>query len=647
MFHKMKVLAEAHKFIAGIVVVLLAGGAYAGYQSLKGNSATEVRYVLAAPIKGTITTSVSGSGQVSVSQQVDVKTKSAGEIVAVHIKKGQEVKAGALLAQLDTRDAQKAVRDAQINLESAQIAMEKLKKPADKLSVVQAENSLAQAKRELADLQTPPDSVTLLQAQNSLEAAKESKQKAQDDLKKSYEDGIGDISSAFLDFPTMMTGLSDMFFGKTVVFSQENIDWYTGQVFSEDLITALKYKDDFRTAYAAALDHYTKNAAHFQSASYASPESTEDLIEETLQAATFVADAVKSANNYVDFAQSSLTKHNSTIPAVMAAHQATLDSYTAKANTHSSSLLAAKRSIEDNKNAGVGAERSIAEKAASLEKLNKGADANAIQTAKEKIREREESLKKLKAGAEVLDIKSQDLTLRQRTIALADAREKLTDATVRAPFDGIIAKADIKKGDSLASGAIAATLITKQRMAEISLNEVDVAKVKAGQKTTLTFDAVENLTITGEVAELDALGTVSQGVVTYGVKILFDTQDERVKPGMSVSASIITDIRQDVLIVPNGAIKTQGDASYVEMFDEPFTNPSNQGVTSSMPPRQQIVEVGISNDTSTEITSGLKESDQIIIRTLTTSAATSTQAPSIFRGGTGLGGGGGAFRIPR
>ena len=74
------------------------------------------------------------------------------------------------------------------------------------------------------------------------------------------------------------------------------------------------------------------------------------------------------------------------------------------------------------------------------------------------------------------------------------------------------------------------------------------------------------------------------------------------------------------------------------MFDQPIQNPSSQGVTSDIPPRQQVVQIGISNDTETEIISGLKEGDQIIIRTVTASAAkpATTQAPSLF--GTGGGG---------
>ena len=189
----------------------------------------------------------------------------------------------------------------------------------------------------------------------------------------------------------------------------------------------------------------------------------------------------------------------------------------------------------------------------------------------------------------------------------------------------------MKKNDTLASGGVAAVLITKQRTADLSFNEIDVARIKMAQKVNLTFDAVQGLNITGKVADIDTIGTVTQGVVTYSVKITFDTQDERVKPGMSVSAAIITDVKTDVIIVPNSAVKSQGDAHYVEM-----------GVSSTIPPRQQTVEVGISNDSSTEIVSGLKEGDQVVTRTVLAQAAKpAATAPSLFGSGGRIGGGGG------
>jgi len=223
--------------------------------------------------------------------------------------------------------------------------------------------------------------------------------------------------------------------------------------------------------------------------------------------------------------------------------------------------------------------------------------------------------------------------LQQRRNAVADARANLANYTIRAPFDGVLAKVSVQKGDSVSAGTAAATMITNQQTVEISLNEVDLSKVKVGQKVNLTFDAVADLNITGAVADIDAIGTVSQGVVTYNVKISLDTQDERVKPGMSVSASIITDIKQDVLMVQSSAIKGSGEDQYVEMpntaVDASQLN-QNSGIMLDGVKRQ-VVTIGISNDTQTEIVSGLNENDQYISRTISSAKTTTQQGSSILQ----------------
>jgi multidrug efflux pump subunit AcrA (membrane-fusion protein) len=191
------------------------------------------------------------------------------------------------------------------------------------------------------------------------------------------------------------------------------------------------------------------------------------------------------------------------------------------------------------------------------------------------------------------------------------------------------------------------TIITTQQNATVSLNEVDIAKIQLGQKVTLTFDAVPNLTIAGKVSQIDSIGTVSQGVVNYNVKINFDTNDAKIKPGMTANAAIITNVAQDVLTVPNSAVKNQGGTTYVQMFDTPLPAPlpGVQGSPSSVPPTQQIVVVGVSDNTSTEIISGLNEGDEIVTKTITSATTTTATAPSIL--GTPGGGnrGSGSLRI--
>ncbi|MDO8583958.1 MAG: HlyD family efflux transporter periplasmic adaptor subunit, partial [bacterium] len=272
--------------------------------------------------------------------------------------------------------------------------------------------------------------------------------------------------------------------------------------------------------------------------------------------------------------------------------------------------------------------------------------------------EKTESLAKLKAGAETLDISASELSIRQRENALQDAKDKLADYFIRAPFDGTVATLTVKKTDSVGSGASLGTLITKQKVAEVSLNEVDVAKIAVGQEATLTFDAIDRLVISGKVIELDTVGTVSQGVVTYNVKVGFDSGANQVKPGMSVTANIVTEKKVDVLIVPQTAVKTQGRQRYMEVVrdaDMPQEAGARviQGVTLLIPPTRQNVEVGLSNDTETEIVSGLEEGQAIVVRTIAAGAASpvsTQQAPTIFGatgGGNRAGGGNATFRAQR
>ena len=587
LYTSVKKYAFAHKVMSGIILIAVLGGGYWGYGKLTSTSG-ETRYVVAQVQKGTLIVSITGTGQVSTSNQLDVKPKVSGEILSVPVKNGQAIKSGALIAVVDSTQAQKAVRDAEANLQSAELSLEKLQKPADQLSITQAQNTLAQAQ--------------------------ESKQNATDDLAKAYADGFNEVSDTFVDFPNTMVGLHDILFTTNSQLggsSQENIDYYASVI---ELISGTnegqQFKTDVQTKYDAAKAGYDKAFSDYKATSRsAGPSAIAALIQETNDAVTLASEAIKSANNLIQLYRDTFTDHNLTPSSVATSHLTTLNGYATTLNSHTSSLLADLTTVRTSTQAIASAERSIT--------------AN------------QQSLDKLMGGADGLDIQSSQLTVTQRKNALQDAKDNLTNYYVRAPFDGTIAALNVKVHDFAGSTAIA-TIITQSKIAELNLNEVDAASTAVGNKATLTFDAVPDLTIAGTVSEIDTVGTVSQGVVTYKVKISFDTQDNRVKPGMSVSAAIQTAVKQDVLLVPSSAVKTQGNFSYVQVFNPPLTGDTNspQGIVSTQTPQQVPVETGLSNDTATEIISVLTEGDQVIARTIATSAQTAaTQAPSLFGGG--------------
>jgi len=141
-------------------------------------------------------------------------------------------------------------------------------------------------------------------------------------------------------------------------------------------------------------------------------------------------------------------------------------------------------------------------------------------------------------------------------------------------------------------------------------SEIDVSKIKPGQKATITIDALSDKTYTGEVLAVDKTGEVSSSVVSYPLTIKFDDEASEVLPNMSATANIIIAKKIDVLTVPSSAIVKQNGETFVRQI--------KNGKLVFTP-----VEVGISSDTKTEVISGLKEGDEIVTLVVN-SAQTST-----------------------
>lgn len=253
--------------------------------------------------------------------------------------------------------------------------------------------------------------------------------------------------------------------------------------------------------------------------------------------------------------------------------------------------------------------------------------------------ENEKSLKDKYKAAEI----SLDVAEKNVETNWSSYQNALTDASKRkvvSPINGTVNAVNIKNGDDLGrlssnSNSSAPIIIGDlgTLKAQIEVNEVDIANVSIGQKVSLTFNAIDGLTSTGKVEKMDSLGTLTSGVVTYNVIIGFDSLDSRIKPEMSVSAAIITEEKQNVILVPNSAVKTQKGGSYVQVLN---------GQT----PENKTVKVGLSNDTQTEIISGINVGDKVVIQTINSnSGSSSTPSTSSRTGGSsvripGMGGGG-------
>lgn len=545
--------AGRHKIFSAFVAVAVLWSGWYAYGKFNSASA-ETRYVLEAVQRGTLVASVSGSGQVSASNQFDVKPKVSGNVVSVGVKEGQKVSAGTLLIQLDSTDARKAVRDAESNLDAARLSLEKLK----------------------------------LSSTN---------------IDKLVEDAFAEISNAFLDFPGVISTIQEVLASETLnPKSQSNSDFYKDFVGQKDDANFQKvslFVNSALSDYSTARSDYDDAFILYKNTDrYASQTTIETLLANAITSAKSISQALKSQQNLLDFLVDYASTNSKKLPALISTYKDALKTNIGLINGDLSNLTSINNSIQNSP----------------------------------------------------LDIRSQQISITQKENSLNDAKENLSNYDIHAPFDGIVAKLNVKQGDSASGGTAVVTMINLQKIAEISLNEVDVSKIKINQKTTLTFDAIPDLTITGKVVQIDTIGSIAQGVVTYSIKIAFDTEDSRVRPGMSVSAAIITDTKQDVLLVPNAAVKPQGGAYYVEILDTAQVGSSSlgvattQGIVSKIQPRRQSVEIGLLNDSATEITGGLAEGDFVVVRTVTGSSQGASQTQSSAGGLRIPGIGGGGFR---
>lgn len=653
-----------HKVAVIIIILIVVVGGYWYTNSSKAVD-TAIQYTIAPVQRGMLIVSVSESGQAIVSNQLDLHPHVSGTILNINVQEGQKVGTGAVLATLDTRDVEKSVRDAELALQTAKLALQKLQKSPDAATVMQATDELNQAKRALSDLQKPADNTDVLQArdavtqaQRDLDQAKSASdqqtQSSTQTLTSAYADGYNAVSSAFADLTPVMTDIQSFRRGDSDPV--DHIAEYQSLLGVSN--TSL---NNFAIDYGTLSQLYSDALQKFQTSSRSSSQSElYQILNNTLGLAKIMAQTLQDAQLTLD----AIARRGYSGEAIAP----TIDSLTPKIRTDLTTInrdvaslqsaigkidsvdLSNPTDTQKNQNTIATAQEKLQERQAALNKLLAGPKATDIATAQERVKEKEAALQKLQSGPDALDVQNQELTIQQKANALADAKVHLDDYVISAPFNGLIGKITLHVGDAVTGSTLFTTLTADQLEGQITLNEVDIANVKLGNQVTVSFDALPALTLTGRIIQIDAVGTVSQGVVTYTAKIGFDAVNQELKPGMSLNATVITDSSQNVLLVPSAAVKSQGATHYVEVID-PATiatiNDAGTIVTTTSVPTRQTVVLGKANDTQTEIVSGMQEGQQVVTQTTNPSASTTRSTSSTagglripgLTGGSGFGGG--------
>ncbi|HJR81756.1 MAG TPA: efflux RND transporter periplasmic adaptor subunit, partial [Anaerolineales bacterium] len=188
----------------------------------------------------------------------------------------------------------------------------------------------------------------------------------------------------------------------------------------------------------------------------------------------------------------------------------------------------------------------------------------------------------------------------------AEARVDAAQATLNlarliAPFSGIVTEAYPLPGDQVAAGATAFRLDDlSSLLVDVEVSEVDINSVSIGQPVTLSFDAILGKEYNGEVVEVAQTGTAVQGVVNFKVTVELTNADQDVKPGMTAAVNIVVNEMQDVVLVPNRAVRLVEGQRVVYLLAE------NQAVKTE-------IRLGPSSDTMSVIAGGGVEEGDIVI----------------------------------
>ncbi|PGV46694.1 efflux RND transporter periplasmic adaptor subunit [Bacillus sp. AFS037270] len=210
------------------------------------------------------------------------------------------------------------------------------------------------------------------------------------------------------------------------------------------------------------------------------------------------------------------------------------------------------------------------------------------------------------------------------TVSAGDELVTFTDDSdpITAPTSGTITTVSVASGDRINKGMVVAHLTNYNDLQTVvSVDELDIPKVKVGQTVTLTVSAYPDATYTGKVTAVAEEGTSSSGSSTFNVTIHID-KPTNLKVGMSTSATILTASKTDALYVPVDAIYTNDNKEkYVIIASANGSTDSSSGTTGE----QKTVKTGIETDEYVEITEGVTEGQTVQLPELTSSSSSTNQ----------------------
>lgn len=184
------------------------------------------------------------------------------------------------------------------------------------------------------------------------------------------------------------------------------------------------------------------------------------------------------------------------------------------------------------------------------------------------------------------------------------AKLNLEKALIVAPFDGVVTDVNITPGKEITSMTLANPAISLVDTSEILMrgfiDEMDIASIKLGQEANIVLDALPGKEVKGKVTFISPVGTAQAGVVVYHTTITLENPDDGLRDGMSATAEVVVQRRDNVLVIPNKAIRGS--------LKNPIVLVTKNGQVD-----EREITLGLSDGVNTEVVSGLEEGEEVLL----------------------------------
>ncbi|MBI1257715.1 MAG: efflux RND transporter periplasmic adaptor subunit [Chloroflexi bacterium] len=264
---------------------------------------------------------------------------------------------------------------------------------------------------------------------------------------------------------------------------------------------------------------------------------------------------------------------------------------------------------------------------------NDTSNSSQLSSASASLTSAQANLNELLAGASDSEIRQAEINVETAQLALDSAEKARSDASIIAPFDGVVAAVDLSVGTMPGSSGIT-LLDTSHYTITLSVDEKDITQLAVGQQVDVTVQALNNAQITGTVTHVDPTPASTTNLVTYNVEVTLDNSDAGLRPGMTAVANVILNQVGSVIVIPNRFITTNAVTNQSTVKVE-----TAGGVYTDTP-----VTLGAVTDSESVVSGGLNVGQTIVI--LASGSSSSTTSGNSLGLLGGLGGAGGAGGPP-